>query len=55
MFNHTNIDEVSVQATHLEAITGNHVEDVLGKPYEFKNQSKKPHNSKKTATMKKDT
>jgi hypothetical protein len=36
MFNPTNIEEVSVQATHLEARKGKHiVEDVLEEPHEF--------------------
>jgi hypothetical protein len=37
MFNPTNIDEVSVQATHLEANKGkNVVEDVSEEPHEFR-------------------
>jgi len=37
MFKPTNIDEVLVQATHLEASKGKHVvEDVSGEPHEFK-------------------
>ena len=55
MFNPTNIDEVSVQATHLEASKGNHVfEDVSKKPHKFEKQSKEKGKSKKTTTMKKD-
>jgi hypothetical protein len=46
MLNPTNIDKLSVQATHLEANKGKHVvEDVSGEPYKSK--------SKKTTTMKK--
>jgi hypothetical protein len=55
MFNSTNVDEVSVQATHLEASKGNHVvEDVLVEPHEFEEKLKEKGKSKKTATMKKD-
>ena len=35
MFNPTNIDEVSVQVTHLEANKGKYVEDMSGEPHEF--------------------
>jgi hypothetical protein len=54
MFNPTNIDEVSVQATHLEANKGKHVEDVSEEPHEFEEQSKGKGKSKKTTTVKKD-
>jgi hypothetical protein len=41
MFNPTNIDEVSVQATHLEANKGKYVvEDESGEPHEFEKQLK---------------
>jgi len=54
MFNLTNIDNVSVQATHIEAKKGKHVEDVSQKPHEFKEKSKEKGKSNKTTTMKKD-
>jgi hypothetical protein len=55
MFNPTNIDEISVQATHHEANKGKHVfEDVSGEPHEFKEQLKEKGKSKKIATVKKD-
>jgi hypothetical protein len=41
MINPTNIDKVSVQATHFEASKGKHVEDVSGEPHEFEKNSKK--------------
>jgi hypothetical protein len=51
MFNPTNIDKVSVQATHLEAIKGKHViED--NNPYKFENKSKGKWKSKKLAIVK---
>jgi hypothetical protein len=53
MFNPTNIDEVSVQATHLEASKGKHViEDK--KPHKFEKKSKGKWKSKKSTTVKKD-
>jgi hypothetical protein len=55
IFNPTNIDEVSVQATHLESIRGKHfVEDESGEPHEFEKHSKENGKRKKTTTMKKD-
>jgi hypothetical protein len=55
MFNPTNIDEVSVEDTHLETGKGKHVvEDVSKEPREFEEQSKGKGKSKKTTTMKKD-
>jgi hypothetical protein len=54
MFNLTNIGEVSVQATHLEANKEKHGEDVSKDQHEFKEQSKEKWKSKKTTTMKKD-
>jgi hypothetical protein len=55
MFNPTNIEEVSIQATHLESNKGKHVvEDVSEETNEFKEQSKGKWKSKKTNTMKKD-
>jgi hypothetical protein len=51
MFNPTNIDKVSVQATHLEASKGKHViEDK--KPYKFEKKPKGKWKSKKSATVK---
>jgi hypothetical protein len=53
MFNPTNIDEVSVQATHLEGNKGKHVfEDK--KPHKFEKKSKEKRKSKKLTTVKKD-
>ena len=41
MFNLTNIDELSVQDTHMEVIKGKHgMENVYKKPPKFENQSK---------------
>jgi hypothetical protein len=54
MFNPTNIDEVSVQATHLEVNKGKHVEGVSEEPHEFEEKLKGRGKSKKTTTMKKD-
>jgi hypothetical protein len=55
MFNSTNIDEVSVQATHLEANKGKHVvEYELEVPHEFEEKLKGKHKSKKKNIMKKD-
>jgi hypothetical protein len=55
MFNPTNIDEVSIHTTYLEANKGKHVfEDVSEKPHGFKNHSKGKGKSKKITTMKKD-
>jgi hypothetical protein len=52
MFNPTNIDEVSIQANHIEASEGNHViEDK--KPHKFENKSKGKCKSKKSATVNK--
>jgi hypothetical protein len=45
MFNPKNIDEVSIQDTHLEANKGKHVEDESGEPHKMK--------SKKTTIVKK--
>ena len=53
MFNPTNIDEVSIQATQLEASKGKHViEDK--KPHKFENKLKGKWKSKKSTTVKKD-
>jgi hypothetical protein len=55
MFNSTNIDEVSIQATHLEANKGKHVvEYVSEEPHEFKEQLMERGKSKKKTTVKKD-
>jgi hypothetical protein len=52
MFNPTNIDEVTVQSTHLEASKGKHVfEDK--KPHKFDKQSKGKMKSKKSTAMNK--
>jgi hypothetical protein len=52
MFNPTNIDEVSVQATHLEVSTGKHViEDK--KPHKFEKKPKGKWKSKKSTTVNK--
>ena len=52
MFNSTNIDKVSVQATHLEASKGKHViEDK--KPYQFQRKPKGKWKSKKSTTINK--
>jgi hypothetical protein len=52
MFNPTNIDEVSVQATHLETIKGKHVfEDK--KPQKFEKYSKGKWKSKKSTKVEK--
>jgi hypothetical protein len=53
MFNPTNIDKVSVQATHLEASKGKHVfEDK--KPHKFEKKLKGKRKSKKSTKVKKD-
>jgi len=49
MFNPTNIDEVSIQATHLEDSKGKH--GMENEPPQFENQLKKDGN--KTTTVKK--
>jgi hypothetical protein len=55
MFNPTNTDKVSVQATHLEASKGKHVfEDMSKKSYKFKKQLNGKGKSKKISTLKKD-
>ena len=55
MFSPTNIEEVSVQATHLEASKGKHgFKDVSRRPQKFKKQSKGKGKSKKIDTMKKE-
>jgi hypothetical protein len=55
MFNHTNIDEVSVQATNLESNKGKHVvEDDLEDAHEFEKQSKGKGKSKKTTKINKE-
>jgi hypothetical protein len=52
MFNLTSIDQVLVQATHLESSKGKHViEDK--KPYKFKNKQKGKWKSKKSSTINK--
>jgi hypothetical protein len=52
MFNPTNIDELLVQATHLEDSKGKHVfEDK--KPHKFEKQLKGKMKSKKSTTLKK--
>jgi hypothetical protein len=53
MFNPTNIDKVSVQATHLEASKGKHaIKDK--NPYKFEKKSKGKWKSKKSTTVKQD-
>jgi len=52
MFNPTNIDEVSVQATHLDASKGKHaIEDK--KPHKFEKKPKGKWKSKKSTIVKK--
>ena len=51
MFNPTNIDKVSVQATHLEASKGKHVVEDK-KTYNFEKKSKGKWKSKKSTTVK---
>ena len=57
MFNPSNIDEVSVQGTHLEASKGKPgVEGMSKNPPKFEKQSKgKKEKGKKTMTVKKGT
>jgi hypothetical protein len=52
MFNPTNIDELSVQATHLEAIKGKHVIKDK-KPHKFEKKPKGKWKSKKSTIVKK--
>jgi hypothetical protein len=54
MFNPINIEKVSIQATHLEANKGKHVEYVLEEPHEFKKQQKGKGESNKKTIVKKD-
>jgi hypothetical protein len=54
MFNPTNIDEVSIQATHMEANKGKYVGDEIEEPHEFVEQLKGKGKSKKTTMVKKD-
>jgi hypothetical protein len=54
MFNPTNIDDVSFQATHIEFNNGKHVvEDVSKDPHEFEKLRKEKGKSKKKTTVKK--
>jgi len=52
MFNPTNIDEVSVQDTHLEASQRNHMIEYK-KPHKFKKKPKGKWKSKKSTIVKK--
>ena len=53
MFNPTNIDKESVQATHIEASKGKHgFKDMSKETHEFEKKSKGRGKSKKIATMK---
>lgn len=55
MFSPTNIDEVSIQATHLEANKVKHrFKDMSRRPQKFENKSKGKGKSKNIAPMKKD-
>ena len=55
MFNPTNIDEVSIQVTHIEAKKGKHdVEYMSKEPHEFEEQQKGKWKNKKTNTVNKD-
>jgi hypothetical protein len=54
MFNPTNLDEESIQATHYESNKGNYVEDISEEPHEFEKQLKEKGKSKKMTTVKKD-
>jgi hypothetical protein len=51
MFSPTNIDKVSVQATHLEASKGKHASKDK-KPLKFEKKPKGKWKSKKSTTMK---
>jgi hypothetical protein len=50
MFNHTNIDKVSVQATYLESSKGKHVIEYKN-PYKFEKKPKGKWKSNKSATV----
>jgi hypothetical protein len=52
MFNPTNIDKVSVQATHMEASKGKHATKVKN-PFKLENKPKGKWKSKKSTTVNK--
>jgi hypothetical protein len=51
MFSPTDIDKVSIQATHLEASKGKHASEYK-KPFKFEKKPKDKWKSKKSATLK---